>query len=275
MNVAAYTRSNSLDTNVFDQTAAGDELVVGIVPYSKRSIAVCGKLPSMRIKPVAGVREGRTALAYLRVSTDEQSAGLEAQRTTIAAEATKRGLELVGEYVDEGVSGTTPPKKRPALSEALGVLSAGDADRLIVAKLDRLARSTIDALTIDACARSQGWALVFGDLDIDTGTSTGQLVLANFAALAQFERDRIAERTREALAVKRAQGVRLGRPSVLPTETVARIISERDAGSSMRAIAEGLTRDEIPTARGGRHWHASAIQAVLRGQQADKLRGEP
>ena len=47
----------------------------------------------MRIKPVTGVREGRTGLAYLRVSTDEQSAGLEAQRATIAAEATKRGVE--------------------------------------------------------------------------------------------------------------------------------------------------------------------------------------
>lgn len=226
----------------------------------------------MRIKPVTGVREARYGLAYLRVSTDEQSAGLDAQRATIAAEAAKRGLELLGEYVDNGVSGTTPPKKRPALSEALSVLADGLADRLVVAKLDRLARSTIDALTIDACARSQGWALVFGDLDIDTGTSTGQLVLANFAALAQFERDRIAERTREALAVKRAQGVRLGRPSVLSTEVVARIIAQRDAGLTLRAIAEGLTQEAIPTARGGEHWHPSTVRAVLRGQQAAELR---
>ena len=216
-----------------------------------------------------GVREGRTALAYLRVSTDEQDAGLDAQRATIAAEAAKRGLELVAEYVDHGISGTTPPKDRPALSAALSQLADARADRLIVAKLDRLARSTIDALALDDAARSQGWATVFGDLDIDTGTAAGKLVLTNFAALAQFERDRIAERTREALAVKRAQGVRLGRPSVLPAGIVARIVAERQAGSSLRAIANGLTRDGIPTARGGDRWQVSAIQAVLRGQQAD------
>ena len=218
-----------------------------------------------------GIREGRTALAYLRVSTDEQSAGLDAQRAAIAAEATKRGLELVAEHVDEGVSGTTPPSARPALSVALSQLADGKADRLIVAKLDRLGRSTIDALALDATARSQGWGIVFGDLDIDTGTAAGKLVLTNFAALAQFERDRIAERTREALAVKRAQGVRLGRPSVLAPEIVARIVAERQAGSSLRAIANGLTRDGVPTARGGSRWQVSAIQAVLRGQQADAV----
>ena len=59
---------------------------------------------------------------------------------------------------------------------------------------------------------------------------TGQLVLANFAALAQFERDRIAERTREALAVKRSQGVRPGQTVGAAHETVARVLTERMPG---------------------------------------------
>jgi hypothetical protein len=73
----------------------------------------------------------------------------------------------------------------------------------------------------------------------------------------------------KALAVKRAQGVRLGRPSTLPSEIVARIVAERDAGSSLRAIADGLTRDGVATAQGGRAWYASTVRKVLASQQAN------
>jgi hypothetical protein len=85
---------------------------------------------------------------------------------------------------------------------------------------------------------------------------------------APIERDRISERTREALAIKRAQGVRLGRPSTLPPAIVTRILAEREAGASLRAIADGLTRDGIATAQGGRAWYASTVRKVLASQQA-------
>ncbi|MBE7193209.1 MAG: recombinase family protein [Gordonia polyisoprenivorans] len=218
------------------------------------------------------------ALGYLRVSTDEQARsglGLAAQRITVTTEADKRGFEVVGWRVDDGVSGTVAPEKRPALSAALQVLAAGDAERLVVAKLDRLSRSTMSALVLDATARREGWSIVFGDLDIDTATAAGQLVLSNFAALAQFERDRISERTREALAVKKAQGVRLGRPASVSTDVIARIISEREAGLTLRAIAEHLNHDHIPTAHGGRRWYASTVKAVFDSQDASALRWDP
>lgn len=92
--------------------------------------------------------------------------------------------------------------------------------------------------------------------------------MSMFASVARFERDRISERTREALAVKRAQGVRLGRPSALHAEIVARIVTERESDSSLRLIADGLTRDGIATAQGGRAWHASTVRKVLASQQA-------
>lgn len=215
-----------------------------------------------------GIRAGNRAVAYLRVSTEEQAASIVAQRSAIELEAMKRGLNIVAWQEDNGVSGTLDPYRRPALKAALNALAHNEADRLIVAKLDRFARNTIDALTIDTLAHKQGWAIVFGDLDIDTGTAAGRLVLTNFAALAQFERDRISERTREALAVKRSQGVTLGRPAVLAAAIVKRIVDERQDGKSLRAIAAGLTADKIPTARGKDHWQVSAIQAVLVSQQA-------
>jgi DNA invertase Pin-like site-specific DNA recombinase len=219
-----------------------------------------------------GIREGKRAVLYVRVSTDEQSASIQAQRETCTRLANQHGYEIVAEFVDENVSGAIAIDKRPALKRALRALADDEADRLIVAKLDRLARNVRVALEIDEdYATRHGWGIVFGDMDIDTSTAVGKMQLSMFASVARFERDRISERTREALAVKRSQGVRLGRPSALPVEIVARIVTERESGSSLRVIADGLNRDGIATAQGGRAWHASTVRKVLASQQADSV----
>lgn len=175
------------------------------------------------------------------------------------------------EYVDENVSGAIAIDRRPELKRALADLASDKADRLIVAKLDRLARNVRVALEIEEdYATRQGWGIVLGDLDIDTSTAAGKLQLSMFASVAKFERDRISERTREALAVKKAQGVRLGRPSALPSSIVERIVAERAAGVSLRKIADGLTGDGVATAQGGKAWHASTVRKVLSGKDAEK-----
>lgn len=217
-----------------------------------------------------------TAIGYLRVSTAEQAVsglGLEAQRAAILAQAEHLGVTVTGWHSDEGLSGTVAPMDRPGLTAALDGMADGQAERLIVAKLDRLGRSTLDVLNLDVLARSEGWGLVLCDVPgLDTATPEGRMLLTQLASFAQFERDRIAQRTREALAVRKAQGVRLGRPSVLPREVVARIVSERDAGRTLRAIAEGLTADRIRTARKLETWGTSGVHAVLNGQDAAQLR---
>ena len=101
--------------------------------------------------------------------------------------------------------------KRPGVQEALRVLEAGEATALVVAKLDRLSRSMIDFTALMATAQKQGWALVALDCAVDTSTPTGEAMANMLATFAQFERRLISQRTREALAVKRASGVRLGR----------------------------------------------------------------
>lgn len=75
-------------------------------------------------------------------------------------------------------------------------------------------------------------------------------------------RDRVLDR-KEALAVKRAQGVRLGRRSTLPDATAARIVAERAAGRTLQAIADGLSADGVETGQGGQRWYASSVRAVL------------
>jgi DNA invertase Pin-like site-specific DNA recombinase len=204
-------------------------------------------------------------IGYVRVSTEEQStsgAGLAAQRTAIEAECLHRGWHLVEVIEDAGYS--AKDMKRPGVQVALETLREGDAGALVVAKLDRLSRSMIDFTTVMATATKQGWALVALDCAVDTSTPAGEAMANVLATFAQFERRLIGQRTREALAAKRASGVRLGRPVSLPVAVSKRITAERSAGRSLAAIAATLNEEQVPTAQGGRQWWPSTVRAVLR-----------
>jgi DNA invertase Pin-like site-specific DNA recombinase len=88
--------------------------------------------------------------------------------------------------------------------------------------------------------------------------------MANMVAtFAQLERRLISQRTREALAIKKAAGVRLGRPPTVPKAIVRRIQRQRARGDSLRKIAEGLNRDRVPTAQGGAQWYAATVRGIL------------
>jgi DNA invertase Pin-like site-specific DNA recombinase len=202
-------------------------------------------------------------LAYLRVSTGEQAesgAGIEAQRQAILAEAARRGWSNVEFIEDSGFSGKTI--NRPGLRAALDMLKRGEATVLVVSKMDRLSRSLLDFVTIMAEAERQGWSLVALDCPADPSTPAGEAMVSVMAAFSQLERRLIGQRTREALAVKRAAGVRLGRPPAIDDAVEQRIRAERASGATLREIADHLNDDGIPTARGGR-WRASTLQRVL------------
>ena len=204
-------------------------------------------------------------IGYVRVSTGEGStsgAGLAAQRTAIEAECLHRGWHLVEVIEDAGYS--AKDLKRPGVQIALETLQAGDAGALVVAKLDRLSRSMLDFTTVMATASKQGWALVALDCAVDTTTPAGEAMANVLATFAQFERRLIGQRTREALAAKRASGVRLGRPVSLPVAVSKRIAAERKAGRSLANIADMLNEEQVPTAQGGRRWWPSTVRAVLR-----------
>src|SRR5206468_792739 len=130
-------------------------------------------------------------------------------------------------------------------------------------KLDRLSRSMIDFTRLMATAQTQGWALVALDCAVDTTTPAGEAMANVLATFAQFERRLISQRTREALAVKRAQGVRLGRPPELDAATVRRIRSARKRGKTLAAIADRLNKAGVPTAHGGVRWYPATVLAVL------------
>jgi DNA invertase Pin-like site-specific DNA recombinase len=146
---------------------------------------------------------------------------------------------------------------------ALDTLQRRQADALVVAKLDRLSRSMLDFTAIMAKAQKQSWALVALDCAVDTTTPAGEAMANVLATFAQFERRLIGQRTREAMAEKRKQGVRFGRPLSLPVNVRARIVRERKAGRSLAAIAAGLNADGVATAQGGRQWWPSTVRSSL------------
>ncbi|MCU9952087.1 MULTISPECIES: recombinase family protein [Burkholderia] len=145
-------------------------------------------------------------VGYARVSTDEQSLELQIDALTRA------GCETI--HTDQGVSGAD--FSRPGLDAALTTLSAGDT--LMVWRLDRLGRSL--SKLIDLVTHLEGRSVQFGSImeSINTNSSGGVLIFHLMAALAQFERSLISERTRAGMAAARARGKPIGRKRALDDE---------------------------------------------------------
>lgn len=220
--------------------------------------------------PRTSKRARPLALGYIRVSTIEQAdkgASLDAQRAALTAEAERRGWDL-RIVADEGVSAKT--MNRPALQDALQQLDAGKADHLMAIRLDRVSRSVADFAGLLDRAHRRGWGLVLLSPNLDTSTPEGRFTANVLASAAQYERELIGARTREAMAQRKAEGVHVGRPKELPDSVYRRIISDRAEGRSMAAIAAALTADGVPTARGG-SWHASTVHRVLTSASAQML----
>ena len=146
-------------------------------------------------------------VGYLRVSTDLQD--VDNQRLEVLRLANDRGLGSV-EFVEEVVSGRKSWRDRE-LAGVLGALGKGDV--VIVAELSRLGRSMLEIMEILSIATRAGVVVyaVKGEWVLD-GSLQSKVVALAFAMAAEIERDLISSRTRAALATKRAQGVRLGRP---------------------------------------------------------------
>ena len=125
-----------------------------------------------------------------------------------------------------------------------------------------------DLLDLVGRADREGWSLALLDLDLDTTTAAGRLVLTVFAAVAAWERDVIAERTSAALQAKKAAGHRLGRPVEQSSAARERVRELRATGASLGATARALNAEGVATARGGR-WHASSVRSLERSAALD------
>jgi DNA invertase Pin-like site-specific DNA recombinase len=206
-------------------------------------------------------------IGYVRVSTvsqAEEGVSLAAQERNIQAYCLALGLVLVGVEVDAGLSAKN--LSRPGLRRALGCLSDGSADGLIVTKLDRLTRSVRDLGELVATYFGPYQLLSVGD-SIDTRSPGGRLVLNVLSSVSQWEREAIGERTREGMQEAKRQGRRLGGPRLgdLPGEvaTVERIRELRGEGMPLQKIADTLTVEGHKTKKGG-GWAGATVLRVIR-----------
>ena len=237
-----------------------DELAAGIVAAARDA----ARRDVRRRRRAAKAPAVPEVVGYVRVSTDEQcdaGAGMEAQRQAIVTFCTARQWQLLA--MCEDVASGSPLAKRAGLEQALALVQQGEHRSLVVAKLDRLSRSVVDAaLTIER-ARREKWNLVALDLGVDFSTAAGEAMANMTATFAQLERRLIGERTRAALAVKKDQGVRLGRPPALDEKVRRWIRRERAAGRTLRAIADRLNADKVSTGHGGARWHPSTVRFIV------------
>ena len=203
-------------------------------------------------------------IPYVRVSTanqEENGNGLRAQETAIRAEAERRTWRLAGIASDDR-SGRT--LDRPGLRTALDSIAAGKADGLVVAKLDRLSRSVVDFGNLLVWFEQAGATLVALDMGVDTSTPGGRLVANVFASVAQWEREVIAQRTRDGLAEVRASGRPVSGPSVSDRpELVERIRAMREDGMTLQAIAHRLNDEGVATPRGGARWRPNSVYGAV------------
>lgn len=205
-------------------------------------------------------------VGYVRVSTQEQGdsgLGLDAQTEAIRREVDHKRWTLVETYQD--VASGSSRDRRPALEQAIAAIRAGDADTLMVSKLDRLSRSVADFGAIIEEARRDGWNLIIIDLGVDLSTPAGEMVASIMAVLAQWERRIISQRTKDALESRRRAGMKLGRPVGVSPDTEGMIVALSDSGRGFRAIATELDRLGVPTSQGRSGvWHASSVRAILK-----------
>ena len=155
----------------------------------------------------------RTAavIGYVRVSTDEQSLGPEAQRAAIERWAAARGLAVLAVHEDRGVSGAAALDARPGLLAALDDLARSRAAFLVAAKRDRLARDVIIAAQLERLAARSGAQVATADGAGEGNSPEAALMRRMVDAFAEYERALIRGRTRAALAAKQARGERVSR----------------------------------------------------------------
>ncbi len=221
-------------------------------------------------------------VSYLRVSTDGQSRsglGLEAQRQAVAAHVAQVRGTLLAEF-QEVESGKRVD--RPQLTAALAACRTRRSV-LLIAKLDRLARNARFLLSVVEGSGEAG--VVFCDLPTVPAGPVGKFLVTQMAAVAELEAGLISQRTRAALAVAKARGVKLGNPRLVPgTPAMAAVaraarsrqVAERTAdvlavlrqvqdegASSLRTIAAGLQARGVLTPAGKANWSAGQVRRLM------------
>ena len=224
-------------------------------------------------------------VGYIRVSTEDQNLGAEAQRAAIKRWAQHNGRRVAAWHQDIGVSGATPLDRRPALMQALASLTRKRAIALVVAKRDRLARDVIIAGMVERLVEKAGAEILSVD---GAGVGMGpeaQLMRRIVDSFAEYERALIAARTKAALAELRRKGVAAGcvpfgqradergrlQPNPDEIRARARILELRQERQGYGTITAALEREQFRT-RAGKPYRQNQIVRIIRRDQQGRER---
>jgi DNA invertase Pin-like site-specific DNA recombinase len=200
----------------------------------------------------------RTLIGYVRVAPRErvdERPGLDGQRRALQAAADARGWRLA--RVEHDVrSGRT--MRRPGLRAALDACRAGEAEGVMVARLDRLTYSLTDLAAIVGMAVDSGFTIVALEPELDLATESGRLLGRVLSTASRWEPALISAPTRRVL------GRGPGRPSSTAPELADRIRAMRAGGMTLQAICDVLNAEGVPTPRGGQRWRPTSLRAILR-----------
>jgi DNA invertase Pin-like site-specific DNA recombinase len=226
----------------------------------------------------------RRVVCYLRVSSQvqaEEGVSLAVQRAKLLAYSEAYDLEVVEVIEDAGLSAKN--MDRPGLQRALKLLDDGLADALAVLKLDRLTRSVRDlGHLMEVYFSKPTCSLISLNESLSTHNAAGRLVVTMLVGVASWEREICGERTKDALAQLKSEGVRLGRDGYgwkrldeldsegrkvvvaveEERESVARVLDLHQAGLSLRSIAGALTAEGRATKRGGA-WRSETVRKIV------------
>lgn len=207
---------------------------------------------------------------YRRVSTREQAihgVGLQAQKTRLTLGCAFKELTVHSwDCVDEGKSGKD--LKRKGLEQALEIVRSGEAAGIVVSKLDRLSRRLLDFSMLMDAAQKEGWTFIILDPDIDLRTPMGKMIAGIMATFAEFERDMISQRTLDALAEKRVEGVKFGRPRSIDDTVLDAILKAYVQTPNYSAVARWLNESGVPTAQGGKIWYPTTVSKIVNSAAA-------
>jgi DNA invertase Pin-like site-specific DNA recombinase len=182
----------------------------------------------------------KKAVLYFRVSTADQTT--ENQVPDLRRYAEFREWEIAAEYRDEAMSGAK--ETRPQLEKMMSEIRAGKYNVLLVWSYDRFARSLIHLVTTLDQLRALGVDFVSFREQLDTTSPEGRMMFGFYAVMAEFERGRIAARTKATLARLKAQGKKLGRPPINNPEVISTAHRLRQEGHSLRFIATWTNRSK-------------------------------
>ena len=169
---------------------------------------------------------------YARVSTADQSTGLESQVRVLKQYCQNNNVELFELFTDEGISGTKA--NRPSLDRLMAAVERDEISSVVVYSFSRFARSTTHLLQALQLFKKKGVHFVSLTEKIDTNSAVGIAIFSILAAISQLERDLIADRVKVGLANARAKGKLIGRKKIRDSDLIRKLLK---AGMSYRNIS--------------------------------------